>query len=76
MKGFCCSGLPSIKEIRTNIENQTNESLKRIGIIQKLNELKKEIISKSASAEKITEKAMEKVMTLRKVLQNKTSNED
>ena len=72
MKCFCCSGLPSIREIRTNIENKTNEGLKRIGIIQKINELKKEIISKTVSAEKITEKAIEKVMRLRKVLQNKT----
>ena len=46
--------------------------MKRIGIIPRLSELKKEIISKTESAEKISEKALEKVMKLRKVLQNKT----
>ena len=49
--------------------------MKRIGIIPRLSELKKEIISKTESAEKISEKALDKVMTLRKVLLNKTESQ-
>ena len=49
--------------------------MKRIGIIPRLSELKKEIISKTESAEQISEKALEKVMKLRKVLLNQTESQ-
>ena len=71
------TGFPSLKEIRANIEDTTSESLKRIknGLIPTLSELKKDLASKREAAEMISERALEKVMKLRTVLQNETESQ-
>ena len=76
MKYFL-KGLPSLKEIRTNLENTTNENLKRIQtrLIPGIKEFKKELFSKKESAEKISEKAVENLVKLRNVLQNTTETQ-